>query len=407
MQFLNGNSGGLKQLILCMLLLSGLSSCYMFRAYKNRKLDLSSHEKLPFTDINKGKTFFSFAEGILEKERAMKLDSVLQGTGTAAFLIIRNDSIVYENYFNGFNKTSLLPSFSVVKSFVSTLVHIAHKEGKIKSLQQPLTDYLPGFLSKDKRFAGITIQHLLDMRSGLKWNEGSYNLKDDAIKMGFRPNITPYIYKVKVEKAPGDFEYQSINTMLLAMIAEKATGKSISAYLSEKLWQPLGMEYPATWSSDKKKREIAYAGLNATARDFARFGRLYLHKGDWNGEQLLSPEWIDSSVSQQAMFAYGGYRNQFWGAYGHREFADSGLAVIAAGLMEGTNGKVRSYITKEGIKKYFVTYSTASYYALGILGQYIFINPVNNTIIVRVGHNWKSGGYRSLQSFIQSLSESL
>ncbi|MFT3702960.1 MAG: serine hydrolase [Agriterribacter sp.] len=396
--------------IFCIVLFcSCLSSCYVLRAYNNRHLTLTSHKHLPFTTINKGDNSFHFFEGDNQEKfqtSKAKLDTELINTETAAFLIVRNDSIIYEKYFDGFDQTSLLPSFSVVKSFVGTLTGICFEEGKIKSLQEPMTDYLPEFIKKDERFKQITIQHLLDMRSGLKWNEGSYGLKDDAIKMAFRPNITPYVYKVKIKEPPGKQEYQSINTLLLAMIVERATGMHISEYLQQKLWQPLGMETNGTWTTDKHKREIAYAGLNATARDFAKFGDLYLHKGEWNGKHILSKEWINNTTGVDSMTKWEGYRNQFWGTETYQEFTDSASAMAAGPSINISNEKVSVFTTKEGVKKYYVEHAGASFYALGILGQYIYINPANNSVIVRLGHFWKHP-QMSLDDFVSGISGGL
>jgi CubicO group peptidase (beta-lactamase class C family) len=400
------NPSTMSRLVLLSLCLISFSSCYIIRAYKNRNLNLQSHTKLPFVSISNGTDTFHFSAQPVAAQTSSSLDTLFPGTQTAALLIIRNDSIIYEKYFDDYHKNSLLPSFSVVKSFVGTLVAIAHKEGKIRSLQQPMTDYLPTFLEKDARFAQITIQHLLDMRSGFEWNEHDYGLKDDAIKMGFRPNITPYVYKIKIREAPGRFEYQSINTMLLAMIVENATGTSISGYLSEKLWQPLGMEYGATWNTDKHKREIAYAGLNATARDFAKFGQLYLNNGKWKGKQILPSGWVDSTGSPDIMKSQGGYKNQFWGDSTYREFADSLQAVKEAQQLKNSSGKVSSYINREGNKRYYFSFTTPIYYAQGILGQYIFINPVNRTVIVRLGYYWKHPRYQ-LETLLRSISENL
>lgn len=392
-----------------LLLLPLFSSCYMVRAYKNRKLTLRSHENLPSVPIQNGESGFHFADAtgnVKYHDQQERLTQELTGTQTAAFLIIRRDSILYEQYFDGFDRSSLLPSFSVVKSFVATLMAICHEEGKIKSLNEPFTNYLPKFLKKDPRFAQITIQHLLDMRSGLQWNEGQYGLKDDAIKLAFRPNMQPHIYKVKIKEVPGiNTEYQSINTLLLAMIISKATGKSVSEYLSEKIWKPLQMEYPATWSSDKRHLEIAYAGLNATVRDFAKLGRLYLREGDWNGKRILSKEWIDSTLTGQLMLEEG-YKNQFWGNRSYEIFPDSLSALTAVSSGKYAKPALHSYNLKDGLKQFYVSYAGRGYYALGILGQYIYINPANESIIVRLGYNWNKKGI-SLHGFITDVSKGL
>lgn len=381
----------------------------MIRAYKNRNLTLTSHTHLPFTELKKADSSYHFLESTrTDSYQLLKtnLDKELAGTKTAAFIIIRNDSIIYENYFDGFNQSSLLPSFSVVKSFVGTLTGICFEEGKIKSLQEPITNYLPKFLKKDKRFSQITIQHLLDMRSGLQWKEGNYGLKDDAIKMAFRPDISPYVYKVKVKEPPGHFQYQSINTLLLAMIIEQATGMHITEYLQQKIWQPLGMETNATWNTDKRKREIAYAGLNATARDFAKFGDLFLHNGEWGGKRIISQDWIRRTSSLDSMIKWQGYSNQFWASESYSEFNDSLSAASAMITIKGNSGQMRNYTTTEGVKKYYISYTASSFYALGILGQYIYINPGNKTVIVRLGHYWNHPKL-SLDAFISSVSNEL
>lgn len=353
---------------LYLLLLCSFSSCYYLRAYKVRKFQLTDHQRLPSVAIPASSApgpFFNSVNAPQYYELKSRLDNELAGTLTAAFLVIRNDSIIYENYFNGFTQASLLPSFSVAKSFISTLVEIAREEGKIKSLQDPVTNYLPELLKNDSRFSRITLQHLLDMRSGLKWKEESYGLKDDAIKLGFRPNLRKYALKIQVEKEPGqEFHYQSINTELLALSLERATGKKVSVYIKEKLWQPLGAEYPGTWNVDSKKhqQEIAYAGLNATARDFAKLGQLFLNKGNWKGRQIIDSSWVQTVASADTMQKYGGYKNQWWS---FRRLSHNSRASTAMPQSH-----------------------SAPYHAQGLLKQFIYVNPMNNVVIVRLGRNW-------------------
>src|SRR5215211_5534398 len=303
--------------LIYLLIVTTFSSCYLLRAYKVRHFNLTDHTRLPSVSIAKSDSPFHFADAThnpVYEELRNYLDTNLPQSLTAAFLVIKNDSIVYERYFNGFSQQSLLPSFSVAKSFVATLVAIALKEGKIKSLQEPVTNYLPELYKRDQRFSKITLQHLLDMESGLHFNEELYNLKDDAIKLGLRPNIVKHALKVKIEREPGEeFNYQSINTEFLALTIQRATGKKLAAYLQEKIWQPLGAEYNATWNVDSKKRkqEIAFAGLNATARDFARLGQLFVNKGQWQGKEILVSSWINMIASPDTMKKYNGYKNQW------------------------------------------------------------------------------------------------
>jgi CubicO group peptidase (beta-lactamase class C family) len=400
----------LQSLFLVAVALYLLSSCHALRAYKFRHLSLKDHERIPSVAIAKGETtspFASLPDTARYSLMRQRLTTSLTNTYTAAFMVIRNDTILYEHYFDGFNQQSLLPSFSVAKSFVGTLVGIALEDGKINSLQDPITRYLPQLLQRDKRYANITLRHLLDMRSGLQWNEGSYGLKDDAIKMGFRPNMYPYILKVKVAKAPGgDFNYQSINTLLLAMAIEKATGQSIAQYLQAKLWQPLGMESSATWNTDKKKRVIAYGALNATARDFAKLGRLYLHGGSHNGQQIVSTAWVSNTVSADSMYGNSMYHNQWWATGHYKTFKDSAEAVNYQQVQQLRN-PVKTYTTRGGAKQYFITLPGIDYYAEGILGQFVYVVPAKNLIMVRLGHDWKHPSFGQAESFLKALGEEL
>lgn len=373
-------------IFLCLVL--GCSSCYLIRAYKVRDFQLTDHERLPSVTVSRSAQPYFFADGTKDEHyRAFRsyLDTSLPQSFTAAFLVIKNDSIIYEKYFNGFTQSSLLPSFSVAKSFVATLVAVALEEGKIRSLQEPVTNYLPELYKKDGRFSKITLQHLLDMKSGLHFNEGSYGLKDDAIKLGFRPNLLKHTLKVTIEKEPGgEFNYQSINTELLALIVERATGKKISAYLQEKLWEPLGAEYGATWNVDSKKhrQEIAFAGLNATARDFAKLGQLYLNNGRWQDKKILDLSWIRTVNNADSMGKAGGYKNQWWSSLSYRYFLDSPAAVSFK------NKTPHSTTVRKTSRGYRVGYRTDAFSAEGILNQYIYINPRNKVVIVRLGRFW-------------------
>lgn len=375
------------RLLFYALIILNFSSCYLTRAYKYRKLELNDVHRMPSVTIPKSDEPYYFTDGTKTHQYEnlnTYLDTNLAKSRTAAFIVIRNDSILYERYFNGFTRQSNLPSFSVAKSFVSTLIAIAAKEGKILSLQEPISTYFPELYKKDKRFSNITIQHLLDMRSGLHFREGTYNLKDDAIKLGFRPNLLKHALKVKIEKEPGEFKYQSINTELLALIIERATGKKISDYLHEKLWQPLGAEYSATWNVDSKRyqQEIAFAGLNATARDFAKLGQLFLQHGKWRDKQLVPASWINTINNADSMQEAGGYKNQWWSSLNYKYFKDSMSAVAFRDKKEWP-GPVRK--TRKG---YVVGFRTHAFSAEGILNQTIYINPSNKVVIVRLGHSW-------------------
>ena len=392
--------------ILCLLLLLNCTSCYMIRAYKVRKFQLTDPQRMPYVSIPASTIPYQFKNDSTDdryKDIKSYLDSTLPRSLTAAFLVIKNDSIIYERYFNGFTQDSKLPSFSVAKSFVSTLISVALMEGKISSLQDPITKYLPELIETDSRYERITLQHLLDMKSGLHFNEGSYGLHDDAIKLGFRPNLYKHVLKVKIEKEPGkEFKYQSINTELLALALEKATGKKLSTYLQEKIWQPLGAEFEANWNVDSKKhkQEIAFAGLNAAARDFAKLGQLYLNKGTWRGKQVLNPVWVSTVNNVDSMEKAAGYKNQWWSELINVYFQDS-LSADRFRRITPHSDQVNK--TARG---YQVRYRTDAFNAEGILNQFIYIKPKSNIVIVRLGRNWYHPNMYASQ-YIYNLGERL
>jgi len=391
--------------LLILLILFHCSSCWFIRAYRIRHLNLTDYQKLPSVKIRKGDTSFRFIDGAGRPQYAAVknyLDSSLPPTHTAAFLVIRNDSILYEKYFDGFTKDDILPSNSVAKSFTGTLVRIANNEGKIRSLDEPIGNYIAELPKRDSNFKKISIQHLLDMRSGLDFNEGRYDLHDDAIRYGLRRNMKKYLLKIKIAEPPGRFKYQSVNTQLLGLIIERATGKKLSAYLEEKIWKPLGMEHNATWNVDskKRKRELASAGLNAVPRDFAKFGQLYLNTGSWQDHQILDEEWVNTIASIDTMSKYGGYKNHWWSRTMYHVFEDSTEAVS---FKEETSNSVS--LRRVG-NDYRVNYRTNAFSAIGFLNQYIYVNPKKKVVIVRIGKRWaNSFGYST--QFIYQLGNNL
>ena len=364
-----------------------LSSCYVVKAYRFRNFDLKDLHKIDAVDLPSSAKPFVFAYDTLRFTWLKKfLDEELAASQTYAFLVIHNDSILYERYFGDVQEDSKLPSFSMAKSVTSTLLGIALHEGYIKSLQEPVTNYLPQLRKNDGGFDRVTIQNVLDMRSGIKSNENYTNPFSDVLKMGFARNVSKPVLNAKTEAPPGNFNYKSANTQLLAQIIEKATGRKLQDYAAEKLWGPLQMEFPASWNNDKQKTVRAFCCINATARDFARFGSLFLHKGGWQGKQVVPAAWVRQSTTADSMFKYEGYKNQWWAKERVITSTDSGRV---AKFINTLGSKSRTSIRdRNGVKEYAVYYYDGAYYAAGLLGQYIYINPAKKLLIVRLGHDW-------------------
>lgn len=269
-----------------------------------------------------------------------------------AFLVFKKDSILYEEYWNEGAKGSITNSFSMAKTFVSVLVGIAIGEGKIKSVDQSVGDFLPEF--KNGENAKLKVKHLLTMSSGIDFDEDYISPFAYPAKAYYGSDIRTLTMKYKLTEEPGKvFKYLSGNTELLAFVLEKATGKSISAYASEKLWIPLGASKSAFWSLDHKDGvEKAYCCFNSNARDFARIGALYMHQGSFNGNQIVPADYVQQSI-------------------------------VPANLVDEENKPNDRY----GYSWWMLDYKGMHiYYARGILGQYVVAIPDKNILMVRLGH---------------------
>lgn len=268
--------------------------------------------------------------------------------GTIAYVIIKNDSIWFEEYYDGFGEDSKSNSFSMAKSYVSGMLGKAIMEGHIKSLDQPVCDFLPAFC--DEKAASMTVGDLSSMASGTNWDEAYYSPLSITTRAYFDDDLAKVINGLKVVDTPGQrFKYASGDTQMLAMVIEKATGKKLYEYLEHSFWKPLGSEHDALWQVDSEGHDLvkAYCCIASDAKDFARFGKLYKDHGKWNGQQLLDSAFIAKSVtprfSESPMYGYG-----WW-------------------LMEHLD------------KSFFMMQ--------GHLGQYVIVQPEDNVIIVRLGHS--------------------
>lgn len=331
------------------------SSCKLSRFIVYNFADINDHKKFPARDLNPGEESFHFTEthsnwspdSLVVKEQTISFDQYLEDNHTVAFLIIRNDSILYERYFDGYAQASVVPSFSMSKSVISILIGIALEEGLIRSIEEPITNYISEFAGKG--FDSITIRHLLQMTSGIKFNESYYNPFGDAATFYYGTNLRRAIRGMKVETEPGRrFKYSSGDTQLLGLLLERALkNKTITQYLQEKIWQPLGMQYPASWSIDRKKNglEKTFCCINAPAIDYAKIGRLYLQQGYWEGKQIVSREWVQQSTQ-----------------------------------VDSTDGSAWFYQ-----HQWWLPSRDGDFLANGHLGQYIYVNPNSNMVIVRLG----------------------
>ncbi|WP_100610418.1 serine hydrolase domain-containing protein [Confluentibacter lentus] len=273
-----------------------------------------------------------------------KLSKVNKDWGTVAYVIIKNDSVWFENYYDGFNETSKTNSFSMAKSITTSLLGKAIMEGHIKSLEQPISDFYPEYKNTK-----TTVGDLASMASGLDWVENYTGPFSVTARANYAADLEKTILNQKIVKTPGkSFEYLSGNTQLLGMIIQKATGKTLSNYLSESFWKPLGATENALWELDDDENRLAkaFCCISSNAKDFARFGKLYKDYGKWNGKQLLDSAFVVKSVTprfkESPQYGYG------W------------------------------WMKDVGDKHFFMM--------RGHLGQYVIVEPNDNVIIVRLGH---------------------
>lgn len=276
----------------------------------------------------------------------------LKNYKTVAYFVAKNDSVKFEEYWEGYTDKSQSNSFSMAKSILGVLTGIAIKEGKIKNVNQKVSDFLPQF--KEGKKSEITIKHLLTMSSGMDFDEDYINPLAYPAAAYYGSDLEKLTYKYDAKDEPGKvFKYLSGDSQLLAFVIEKAVGKNVSKYAEEKLWNVIGAKTNALWNLDREDgHEKAFCCFNAAAPDFARIGNLYLHKGNWKGVQLIDTSYINESI-------------------------------IPADLMEDDGTPNKRY----GYKWWTLNYKNHDvFYMRGILGQYVFVIPDLNMVVCRLGH---------------------
>jgi CubicO group peptidase (beta-lactamase class C family) len=343
-------------LLMALLITSG---CTQGRFVKWNFADRRDYKKFPSRPLPASPTPFHY--GVPAQELGPRVVTVggtdvpfdhwLEDHKTVAFLVIRHDTILYERYFKGYDSAQVHPSFSMAKSVVSMLIGTAIADGLIQGVQQPITDFIPEL--KAEGFDAVTIDHVLQMTSGIDFKESYVNPFGTVAKFYYGRQLTKYTLDLKLKRAPGTrWEYVSGDTQLLGLVLERALrakgdARSVTQYLSDRIWNPLGMEHASSWSIDHKGDGIekAFCCINAPARDFAKLGSLYLGKGRWRGQQIVPQEWVETST--KADTSNGGverYRYQWW-----------------------------------------LPSSGGEFHAEGILGQFIHVDPARELVIVRLG----------------------
>lgn len=309
-------------------------------------------------------------------EDETNLQSYMADNHVKGMIVLQNNTILLEEYAEDVNENTLWTSFSVAKSISSMLLGAALKDGAIKSLDDRLDEYISEFKGED--YGQVTVRQLLTMTSGIAWNEDYTDENSDVAQMYLKPcegkeaHILTYMKSLKSVANPGEkWNYSTGETDLLGILIQKATGKSLAEYLSEKIWIPWGMESCAYWLADEcSELNIGGSGLSATLRDYARLGTVMLNNSELYGEKLLADEWLENATEMlfKTGEGDGGYGYLWWKA------------------------------------------GNGSYLAVGIFGQMIYINPAKNLVIAQYAA-WSSAGSKELSNnrsdFIQAVERSV
>nr|WP_321450503.1 serine hydrolase [uncultured Carboxylicivirga sp.] len=384
-----------------------MASCtLLYREARYYDADITDYKIFPFIEVKASDSIFHFktvdnslVENIIvnyKGDSGIVLNDYLEQTSTNAFIIIRNDSILFEQYYKNRKPEDISTLFSVSKSITSLLVGVAIEDGIIEDIHDPITKYIPELTTSDPLFHKLTIEQLLNMRSGLHYNESYSNPFSHMARLYYGTNQLGLIKHMHFDNEPGAaFHYQSANTALLGIAIERASGKSLGRYLEEKVWQPAGMQYNAIWSLDDKRHQSAkaYGGLATSAIDLAKVGYLYLNDGFINGKQIVPQYWIDRSLSVD--IANEGYQYQWWSFSGNGcsggEFFFSDSIRAKSVLFDEYHSKYNHYNVWKDInapnknKPWRIKIYTDSFYALGIMHQILYLDPTKKLIMVRLG----------------------
>jgi len=328
-----------------------------FIHYPGRELSASENPFI-FEDAT---TQTGFPTTIPYGEEDWMLDKFLESSDTIAFLVLKDGTMRYEKYFQGHTQNSISQAFSASKSITSILIGSAIDDGYIKSVDQVITDFVPELAAAG--FDQVPIKDLLYMRSGMAYVENDIPF-GIHVKFNYTSHLENAILDLEMRKEyTKEFIYKTGDNALLGLILDRALGdKTITEYTRERLWTPLGMENDGVWTLDHEGDglEKTWCCLAASARDFAKLGQLYLNRGLWNGQQIISEDWVEQSTT------FGAFDSSTW----PQRFVDMGL--------EGY-----------GYQWWLISEETGKFFAWGKDGQFIYVNPTSDVVIVRLG--WSMG----------------
>lgn len=342
-------------------------------------------EMFPVRTVTAAATPYEFPDGdpitlpasFVYKDKQVDTEAFLTETDTSALLVLKDGEVVFERYMLTGGRYEQWLSMSVAKSYVSALIGIAVEEGHIKSIEEAVTDYLPELAGS--AYDGVRIKDVLQMSSGAAWNEDYSDPESDINRFGrifaLGGSFNEFTKTLTRATEPGTVNhYNSSDTQVLGALLVRATGRTITDYMQEKIWTPIGAESEAFWLIDSDGMEMAFAGFNATARDYAKLGELFRNGGNWQGKQIVPADWARASVTPDAPHLQPGiaedthlpvgYGYQWW-------------------VMDGDEGE---------------------YSGIGVYNQFVYVNPTDNVVIVKLsamsdyGKDLEESSYREYET---------
>lgn len=373
-------------LILCFITIGMYSATYLGRVLFHWDSDVTDYKLFPERIIHKSLQPYSYKKNtnislagtkVSYGNKHSHLRDFIKQTDTTAFIIVKNDEIVYEQYENGYNEFSVNTSFSMAKSVVSLLIGKAIENGFINSVNDPICDYIEEF--RDKEIGKITIEELLLMRSEIVYEENKFLWFGDDSLTYWHDDLRKLAlsHTELTDKYNGRFHYNNYHPLLLGIILERSTGESVSSFFEREIWQKIGAEYDASWSlcGNESSFEKMESGINFHAADFLKIGSMVLHNGYWNNTQIISEDWLKKSTLCDLPVVADDYAYSF-------------LANKNIGY------KYMWYCTQSPI-------SGSDIIAWGKSDQVLYISAENNIVVLRTGKT--DGGVSNWPDIIKSI----
>ena len=377
-------------LILCIVTMSIYSPIFFGRVLTHWDSSVNDYKVFPKRVIRKSQNPYTYEKNlnstlkdidIKYSNKKKTLSQFVKDTNTTSFIIVKNDTIVYEQYSGGYNENSTFTSFSMAKSIVSLLIGKAIENGNIKSVEEPISNYIDEF--KNKEIGKTTIEDLLLMRSNIVYDEGKPLWFGDDTLTYWHPDLRKLALShiELTDKYNGKFHYNNYHPLLLGIILERSTGVTVSGFFEQEIWQKIGAEYDASWSLDSARSgfEKMESGINFRSIDFLKIGSMVLHEGYWNGEQVINANWLKDSTLCEFPIVNDEYKDSF-----------------LAGKNIGYKYMRHSTPSQQG--GYDII-------AWGKSDQILYISPSNNLVILRAGKT--DGGVENWAQLLQRLTEDI